>query len=111
GLAPEYVPARGEKIILPGRRNLSAGGDVEDFTTEVPADLAALALRAADAIGLRVAGIDIFDTSPARDLSALVVIEVNGNPGIQSLEAIGRGDLIDRIWRTILARAFAEYRA
>jgi hypothetical protein len=33
---------------------------------------------------------------------------VNGNPGIQSLEAIGRDDLIDRIWQTVLTRYFAE---
>jgi glutathione synthase/RimK-type ligase-like ATP-grasp enzyme len=105
------VPAKGERIILPGRRNLSAGSDVADFTTDVPAPLADLALKAAKAIGLRVAGVDIFDMSPARDLSDLVVIEVNGNPGMQSLEAIGRDDLIDTIWTTILTRTFAEWRA
>jgi hypothetical protein len=36
---------------------------------------------------------------------------VNGNPGMQSLEAIGRDDLIDTIWTTILTRTFAEWRA
>jgi glutathione synthase/RimK-type ligase-like ATP-grasp enzyme len=56
---------------------------------------------------LRVSGIDLFDTSPARDLSSLVVIEVNANPGIQSLESIGRDDLIDAIWTTVLQRTFA----
>ncbi len=111
GLAGGYVPAQGETIALPGRRNLSAGSNVEEFTTSVPAPLVQCALRAARAIGLRVAGVDIFDISPARDLSSLVIIEVNGNPAIASLEAIGRGDLIDRIWRTILTRTFAERRA
>lgn len=110
GLSPEHVPAAGEKLVLPGRRNLGAGGDVAWFTTDVPAPLAGLALKAAAALDLRVSGIDIFDVSPARDLSSLVVIEVNGNPGIQSLEAVGRDDLIDRIWTTVLARAFAEKR-
>ena len=70
------------------------------------APLADLALAAAKTLGLRVAGIDIFDT--ARNLSSLVIIEVNGNPGIQSLEQIGRDDLIDHIWQTVLTRAFAE---
>jgi len=109
--ADGHVPAKGERIVLPGRRNLSAGSDVADFTTAVPPALADVALRAAEAIGLRVAGVDVFDVSPARDLSDLVVIEVNGNPGMQSLEAIGRGDLIDDIWTTILQRAFADMRA
>ena len=109
-LSPDHVPVRGEKLILPGRRNLAAGNDVVDFTTDVPRALSTLALRAADAIGLRVAGVDVFDVSPARDLSDLVIIEVNGNPGIQSLEAVGRDDLIDHIWQSVLARALVERR-
>jgi glutathione synthase/RimK-type ligase-like ATP-grasp enzyme len=107
-LPPDHVPPRGEKLILPGRRNLAAGSDVADFTTDVPPALAKLALHAANAINLRVAGVDIFDVSRARDLSDLVIIEVNGNPGIQSLEAVGRDDLIDHIWKTVLTRTFAE---
>lgn len=108
GLAGRHVLAEGEKLVLPGRRNLSAGGDVVDFTTDVAPALARMAREAAGAIGLRVAGVDIFDLSPMRDLSALVVIEVNGNPGIQSLEAIGREHLIDDIWQAVLTRFFAE---
>jgi glutathione synthase/RimK-type ligase-like ATP-grasp enzyme len=108
GVDGDHIAAAGERFVLPGRRNLSAGGEVDDFTTDVPVALARLALAAAKALGLRVAGIDIFDISPARDLSQLVVIEVNGNPGIQSLEAIGRDDLIDHIWQTVLTRFFAE---
>jgi len=111
GLRSGHVLAKGEEIVLPGRRNLSAGGDVADFMTELPTALAALALKAAKAIGLRVAGIDIFDVSPEGNLSELVVIEVNGNPGIQSLEAIGRDDLIDQIWKTVLTRYFDELHA
>ena len=108
GVSSDNVLGKGEKLVLPGRRNLSAGGDVADFTTDVPPALASLALAATKALGLRVAGIDIFDVSESRDLSNLIVIEVNGNPGIQSLEAIGRDDLIDRIWQTVLTRYFAE---
>lgn len=108
GLAPDHIPGQGEAVALPGRRNLSAGSDVEHFTTEVPAPLAGIALRAAKAIGLRVAGVDMFDISPARDLTSLVIIEVNGNPAIASLEAIGRDDVIDRIWQIVLMRTFAS---
>ena len=41
----------------------------------------------------------MFDVSPKRDLSELVVIEVNSNPMIKTLEDHGRWDLIDAIWR------------
>lgn len=107
---PERVPLSGETVVLPGRRNLSAGGGIADFSTDVPAPLADIARKAADALGLRVSGVDIFDVSPARDLSDLTVIEVNGNPSIASLSRIGRGDLVDRIWRTVIETWFAECR-
>jgi glutathione synthase/RimK-type ligase-like ATP-grasp enzyme len=107
-LPSHHVPAAGVRIELPGRRNLSAGSDVQTFTTDVPPTLAVLAVRAAQAVGLRVAGVDIFDTSPKRDLSQLVIIEVNGNPAIASLSRIGRDDVIDGIWRKVLQTWFAE---
>jgi glutathione synthase/RimK-type ligase-like ATP-grasp enzyme len=102
------VPAKGETIALRGRRNLSAGGAIGDFSTDVPAPLAEIARRAADAVGLRVSGVDVFDISPARDLSDLVVIEVNGNPSIASLSRIGRDDLVDAIWGRVIRTWFAE---
>jgi glutathione synthase/RimK-type ligase-like ATP-grasp enzyme len=104
------VPAAGETITLPGRRNLSAGGAIADFSTDVPGPLAEVARRAAEAVGLRVSGVDIFDVSPARDLSDLTVIEVNGNPSIASLSRIGRDDLVDGIWRAVIETWFAECR-
>jgi len=107
---PNRVPAAGESLVLPGRRNLSAGGGIAGFSTDVPQRLANLARQATDAIGLRVSGVDIFDVSPARDLSELTVVEVNGNPSIASLSRIGRDDMIDRIWRTVIETWFAECR-
>jgi len=50
------------------------------------------------AIGLRVGAVDLFDSSPTGDFSDLVVIEVNGNPGLRTLELAGRDDLIRAIW-------------
>jgi glutathione synthase/RimK-type ligase-like ATP-grasp enzyme len=107
-MTPTHVLSEGEKISLPGRRNLSAGSEVHDFTTEVRKPLADLALRAANAIGIRVSGVDIFDVSPNRDLSDLVIIEVNGNPAISSLTRIGRDDVADRIWHKVLLTYFGE---
>ncbi len=106
----DWVPSDGETVILPGRRNLSAGGGIANFSTDVPAPLADIACKAAVAVGLRVSGLDIFDVSPARDLSDLTVIEVNGNPSIASLSRIGRDDLVDHIWRTVIETWFAECR-
>jgi len=96
------IPARGERLILPGRRNLSAVGEIESFSAATPPELAKLAATAVAALGLRIGAVDLFDTSPAGDLSEPVIIEVNGNPGLKTLELAGRSDLIHGIWTSML---------
>jgi glutathione synthase/RimK-type ligase-like ATP-grasp enzyme len=56
-----------------------------------------LAGRAATALDLRVAAVDIF-TEIGGEADAMAVIEVNSNPSIRLLEQSGRGDLILKIW-------------
>jgi len=93
----DNVLRRGERWEIPGRMNLSAGGTM---VLEAPPSDAAftLARRAARALGLRVAAVDMF-TEIAGDPEAIRVIEVNANPSIRLLEQSGRDDLILKIWR------------
>lgn len=98
GHDPTTPPPPGARIDLPGRRNLSSSGDIDHFSTDVPAFLRDLALAATKAIGLRIAGVDIFDLG--RD--GVVVLEVNGNPGLKSAELAGRYDLVQAIWTSML---------
>lgn len=102
GLRAGAVPAAGARIALPGRRNLSAAGSVEEVSSDAPPALAQIAAKAVAALGLRIGAVDLFDTSAAGDLSGLVVIEVNGNPGLKTLELAGRRDLIRGIWVAML---------
>src|SRR6201998_2816768 len=91
------VLAKGERWEIPGRMNLSAGGTMR---IEMPrSDMAVtLARKAARALGLRVAAVDLFtDIGGERD--AIGIIEVNSNPSIRLLEETDRGDLILKIWR------------
>ena len=55
------------------------------------------ARKAARALGLRVAAVDLF-TNISGNPDATAVIEVNSNPSIRLLEDSGRADLILRIW-------------
>lgn len=96
------VLALGERFVLRGRRNLSAAGDIEQVSEEAPAPLSQLAIAAVEALALRIGAVDMFDISPQGDLSELVVIEVNGNPGLRTLENSGRADLIRSIWTAML---------
>lgn len=92
----DTVPARGERREIPGRMNLSAGGTM--VLTPPPSDAAiTMARKAAHAIGLRVAAVDMFvdiDGAPGGS----EIIEVNSNPSIRLLEDANRGDLILKIW-------------
>ncbi|MEQ1781513.1 MAG: hypothetical protein ABMA14_09145 [Hyphomonadaceae bacterium] len=96
------TPAAGEHIPLSGRRNLSAQGGVETVNDHVPVELAHPATAAVAALGLRAGAVDMFDVSAMRDLSDIVVIEVNGNPGLRTLERAGRNDMIRAIWTHML---------
>ena len=103
GRDPSSVPARNERILLPGRRNLSAVGEIESFSDSAPPALANLAGKAVEALGLRIGAVDLFDLSPRGDLSEPVIIEVNGNPGLKTLEIAGRPELIRKIWVSMLS--------
>lgn len=101
------VLAKGERWDIPGRMNLSAGGTM---ALEAPDSEAAFAQarKAAGALGLRVAAVDMF-TDIGGDPDAIRVIEVNSNPSIRLLEQSGRGDLILRIWHhTFLAMGLLD---
>lgn len=99
---PDAILPAGARIPLPGRRNLSAAGGIEAVSEQVPDALARPALAAVQAIGLNIGAVDMFDLSPARDFTDIVVIEVNGNPGLRTLELAGRADLIRTIWTNML---------
>ena len=58
----------------------------------------AVARKAAQALGLRVAAVDMF-TEFGGDPEAIAIIEVNSNPSIRLLETSDRVDLILKIWR------------
>lgn len=92
----DAILPKGEAVALVGAANRSLGGGATAFQDGAPEPLTALAVRAAAAIGLKLAGIDIFDRS--NDYSDLLVLEVNSNPMIATLEDQGRWDLIERIW-------------
>ena len=93
----DAVLPKGERWDIPGRMNLSAGGTM---VLEAPRSEAVLTLarKAARALGLRVAAVDLF-TDIGGDPDAIAVIEVNSNPSIRLLEQSGRGDLILKIWQ------------
>jgi glutathione synthase/RimK-type ligase-like ATP-grasp enzyme len=88
------VAPNGARLTLEGPANRAAGGGGEALSDAAPQALGALALSAASALGLGFAAVDMFDAEPGP-----MVIEVNSNPMIATLEEHGRWDLIHAIWR------------
>jgi glutathione synthase/RimK-type ligase-like ATP-grasp enzyme len=89
------VLPKGQRWEIPGRMNLSAGGSM--VLEALPSEAAlTLSRNAANALGLRVAAVDLF-TGIGKE-GATRIIEVNSNPAIRLLEQSGRGDLILKIW-------------
>jgi cyanophycin synthetase len=97
------LPPRNTLVMLDGPANRAAGGGASALRDGAQAPLAKVAIDAAQAVGLSLAAVDIFDR--AGDLSGLAVIEVNSNPMIATLEERQRWDLIIEIWRANFAAA------
>ncbi len=82
GLTLESIPAPGLRVRILGNANLSTGGTLHDLGPDVHADAASLAVRAASALGLTVAGVDIIAPDLAQGTDGAVILEVNSAPGL-----------------------------
>lgn len=99
-IGPNDVPPSGAAIALEGPANRSAGGGATALADGARADLADVAIAAANAVGLELAAVDLFEMPDGP-----TVIEVNSNPMIATLEDHDRWDLIAEIWRANFAAA------
>jgi len=85
GMTPETVPPAGQAVFLRVNGNLSTGGTAADCTDIIHPDNADLAVQAASALGIDIAGVDIV----AEDISKSIletggaIVEVNTAPGIR----------------------------
>lgn len=88
------IPKDGEIVYLRENDNLSTGGIAIDVTDEVHPDNIKLALRAAQIIGLDVAGIDITTKDISKSIveNDGVIIEVNACPGIRMHHYPSKGE-------------------
>jgi ribosomal protein S6--L-glutamate ligase len=72
------------------RSNLHRGGTAEPV--EATADEKRMAIRAAEVLGLRVAGVDLI-----RSRRGPMVLEVNSTPGLEGIEAVCDMDVAGRV--------------
>jgi hypothetical protein len=91
----DRVLPTGERLEIPGRTNLSAGGHMAFDSPNARA--LTMAREAVQALGLRAAAVDLF-VYIGGNPDAAAIIEVNSNPSIRLLEKLQRPDLILKIW-------------
>ncbi|HEV2082514.1 MAG TPA: cyanophycin synthetase [Brevundimonas sp.] len=85
GLDLDSVPSAGVAVFLRTNGNLSSGGVAIDRTDEIHPDNAAIARRAALAVGLDVAGVDLMAPDITKSIRETGggVVEVNAAPGLR----------------------------
>lgn len=72
------------------RSNVHRGGSVE--AVDLPEDYKVMAIRASQILGLRVAGVDMLETSTGPQ-----IMEVNSSPGLEGIEAATKLDVAGAI--------------
>jgi cyanophycin synthetase len=84
-LTADSIPAKGRTVLLRTNANLSSGGVAIDRTDDIHPDNAAIARRAALAVGLDVAGIDLLAPDITRSVRETGggIVEVNAAPGLR----------------------------
>ena len=85
GFTPDSVVAPGEVLYLRSTGNLSTGGTAIDQTDVIHPDNREMAIRAASAIGLDIAGVDFItpDISRSYRETGGAICEVNAAPGFR----------------------------
>jgi GNAT-family acetyltransferase (TIGR03103 family) len=84
GCAMDDVPANGQRIRVRRTANLHTGGTIEDVTPRLHPEIAAASLRAAEALGIPVTGLDFL--VPDVEGADYVFIEANERPGLANHE-------------------------
>lgn len=93
GYTAATVPAEGEEVFLRSTANLSTGGTAIDVTDVIHPENRAMAIRAIQAVGLDVGGVDFLTTDISesyRDTGG-AICEVNAAPGFRMHVAPSEG--------------------
>ncbi|MBM7066253.1 hypothetical protein [Actibacterium sp. 188UL27-1] len=79
-LTLDDIPHSDQTVALLPNANLSTGGTLTDLTDQLPQTAAEVAIRAADTLRLRLAGVDLM----AERLTQPTLLEINSAPGLDA---------------------------
>lgn len=80
----DTVPLENETVFLRENSNISTGGDSIDFTDDIPESYKKIAVKAAQALGVKITGLDMIipDYTQEAGDDNYAIIELNFNPAI-----------------------------
>jgi len=80
----DTIPGENEIVFLRENSNISTGGDSIDFTDDIPDSYKVIAVQAAQALGVRITGLDMIIPDYTREATNdnYAIIELNFNPAI-----------------------------
>lgn len=111
GIGPRTVPAAGAEVTVKTARNQGGSRDSEVVEPGALAgELVDAARRAAAAVGLRLAGVDLITPDPSRSLADAggAILEVNGTPGLHYHYLVRNREAVVPVAVPILEKMLAE---
>lgn len=92
GYSFSSIPSKGEKVFIRRNSNTSTGANAINLKEGIDKRFYDIAVKAAETIGLRFAGIDIMTADISSQKSPYWVIEVNSDPGYDLHQFPQKGD-------------------
>jgi glutathione synthase/RimK-type ligase-like ATP-grasp enzyme len=113
GLTLRAVPAAGRAVEVQTATNDGRPEDNTTVSTPLSPELVGHARAAAEALGLRLAGVDVITTDPSRPLweTGGVVAEVNGTPGLHRHYFVEAREQATRVAVPVLEKLLRETEA
>jgi D-aspartate ligase len=110
GLTLSSVPPLGHRVSIGAVTNNNALDDNETFRGDLSPELVAQARSAQEAVGLRLAGVDVITADPSRPLSETggVINEVNGTPGLHHHYLVADAERATRVAIPVLERLLSR---
>lgn len=104
GLGLRSVPAAGQRVAVKGITNDRGPRDSTTYRGRLHDDVLRACRAAADAVGLRLAGIDVLAPALDAPLTDGVVLEVNGAPGLHRHYQVADPAAATRVAEPVLER-------
>ena len=106
GLTLSDIPEQGRTLPFSPAMNLAMGGEIQQYSEEFSEALHDYVRKISKLFNLRVFGLDVYTCGDINDVTDLAILEINGNPSIESAEKYSQTHIIDRLWRYVLQETF-----